>query len=128
MNTPAQSGNYRKAFFLALIINLVLLGALGLAWWRYHRPPSDKTEAQPTSAGDVAAEPNAIAQAQHETQLVPIQLTSQRMQSIGVKFGTVSPELVAYAVQDEHYKDLPSRIMAISDAFNKELHDLADAG
>ena len=45
-----------------------------------------------------------------------------------VKFGTVSPELVAYAVQDEHYKDLPSRIMALSDAFNKELHDLADAG
>ena len=44
------------------------------------------------------------------------------------KFGTVAPELVAYAVQDEHYKDLPSRIMALSDAFNKELHDLADAG
>jgi 5-methyltetrahydropteroyltriglutamate--homocysteine methyltransferase len=45
-----------------------------------------------------------------------------------VKFGTVTPELVAFAVQDEHYKDLPSRIMAISDAFNEELHDLADAG
>jgi 5-methyltetrahydropteroyltriglutamate--homocysteine methyltransferase len=45
-----------------------------------------------------------------------------------VKFGTVTPELVAFAVQDEHYKDLPSRIMALSDAFNEELHDLADAG
>ena len=45
-----------------------------------------------------------------------------------VKFGTVTPELVAFAVQDSHYKDLPSRIMAISDAFNEELHDLADAG
>ena len=45
-----------------------------------------------------------------------------------MKFGTVAPELVAYAVQDEHYKDLPSRIMALSDAFNKELHELADAG
>src|SRR5581483_11796404 len=53
---------------------------------------------------------------------------AQRLTSKPVKFGTVSPELVAYAVQDEHYKDLPSRIMAISDAFNKELHDLADAG
>jgi 5-methyltetrahydropteroyltriglutamate--homocysteine methyltransferase len=31
-------------------------------------------------------------------------------------------------VQDTHYKDLPERIMAISDAFNAELHDLADAG
>ena len=45
-----------------------------------------------------------------------------------VKFGTVTPELVAFAVQDAHYKDLPARIMAISDAFNEELHDLADAG
>jgi 5-methyltetrahydropteroyltriglutamate--homocysteine methyltransferase len=31
-------------------------------------------------------------------------------------------------VQDEHYKSLPERIMALSDAFNEELHDLADAG
>jgi 5-methyltetrahydropteroyltriglutamate--homocysteine methyltransferase len=40
----------------------------------------------------------------------------------------VTPELVAFAVQDEHYKGLPERIMALSDAFNEELHDLADAG
>ena len=53
---------------------------------------------------------------------------AQRLTSKPVKFGTVTPELVAFAVQDEHYKDLPSRIMAISDAFNEELHDLADAG
>jgi 5-methyltetrahydropteroyltriglutamate--homocysteine methyltransferase len=45
-----------------------------------------------------------------------------------VKFGTVTPEIVAFAVQDEHYKDMPARIMAISDAMNAELHDLADAG
>jgi len=31
-------------------------------------------------------------------------------------------------VQDRHYKSLPERIMAISDALNAELHDLADAG
>ncbi|PYS10821.1 MAG: hypothetical protein DMG15_19745, partial [Acidobacteria bacterium] len=53
---------------------------------------------------------------------------AQRLTTRAVKFGTVAPELVAYAVQDEHYKDLPARIMAISDAFNRELHDLADAG
>jgi 5-methyltetrahydropteroyltriglutamate--homocysteine methyltransferase len=40
----------------------------------------------------------------------------------------VTPELVAFAVQDEYYKDVPSRIMALSDAFNEELHDLAGAG
>jgi 5-methyltetrahydropteroyltriglutamate--homocysteine methyltransferase len=63
-----------------------------------------------------------------EMQYAELWKAAQRLTSHPVKFGTVSPELVAYAVQDEHYKDLPSRIMAISDAFNKELHDLADAG
>jgi len=53
---------------------------------------------------------------------------AQRLTTKPVKFGTVTPELVAFAVQDEHYPDLPSRIRALSDAMNKELHDLADAG
>ena len=63
-----------------------------------------------------------------EMQFTELWKAAQRLTSRPVKFGTVSPELVAYAVQDEYYKDLPARIMAISDAFNKELHDLADAG
>ena len=63
-----------------------------------------------------------------EMQYPELWKAAQRLTSRPVKFGTVSPELVAYAVQDGHYKDLPARIMAISDAFNKELHDLADAG
>lgn len=63
-----------------------------------------------------------------EMQYAEIWKTAQRLTKKPVKFGTVTPELVAFAVQDEYYKDLPSRIMAISDAFNEELHDLADAG
>ena len=53
---------------------------------------------------------------------------AHRMTTRPVKFGTVTPEIVAFAVQDEHYNDMQSRIMAISDAFNADLHDLADAG
>jgi 5-methyltetrahydropteroyltriglutamate--homocysteine methyltransferase len=53
---------------------------------------------------------------------------AQRMTKKPVKFGTVTPELVAFAVQDYHYKDIRERIWAISDAFNEELHELADAG
>lgn len=53
---------------------------------------------------------------------------AQRMTPKPVKFGTVTPELVAFAVQDEYYKDIRERIWAISDAFNEELHALADAG
>ena len=61
-------------------------------------------------------------------QYAEIWKAAQRLTPKPVKFGTVTPELVAFAVQDEHYKDLPARIMAMSDAFNEELHDLADAG
>ena len=63
-----------------------------------------------------------------EMQYAEIFKAAQRLTKKPVKFGTVTPELVAFAVQDEHYKDIRSRIWAISDAFNKELHDLADAG
>src|SRR5947207_11302719 len=63
-----------------------------------------------------------------QMQYAEIWKAAQRLTPRPVKFGTVAPELVAYAVQDEYYKDLPSRIMALSDAFNKELHDVADAG
>src|SRR6266480_1408537 len=63
-----------------------------------------------------------------EMQYAEIWKAAQRLTTKPVKFGTVTPELVAFAVQDQHYKTLPDRIMAMSDAFNEELHDLADAG
>ena len=63
-----------------------------------------------------------------EMQYAEIWKAAQRLTDRPVKFGTVTPELVAFAVGDEHYTDIRSRIMAISDAFNEELHDLADAG
>ena len=63
-----------------------------------------------------------------EMQYAEIFKAAQRLTTRPVKFGTVTPELVAFAVQDEHYTNLPDRIMAMSNAFNEELHDLADAG
>jgi len=63
-----------------------------------------------------------------EMQYAELFKAAQRQTHKPVKFGTVTPELVAFAVQDEHYKSLPDRIMALSEAFNEELHDLADAG
>jgi 5-methyltetrahydropteroyltriglutamate--homocysteine methyltransferase len=61
-------------------------------------------------------------------QYAEIWKVAQRLTTKPMKFGTVTPELVAFAVQDRHYNDVPARIMAISDALNAELHDLADAG
>ena len=53
---------------------------------------------------------------------------AQRLTTRPVKFGTIMPELIAMAVRDLHYKDLRKAILAISDALNEELHELADAG
>jgi len=53
---------------------------------------------------------------------------AQRLTTRPVKFGTIMPELIAMAVRDLHYKDLRKAIVAISDALNEELHELADAG
>jgi 5-methyltetrahydropteroyltriglutamate--homocysteine methyltransferase len=53
---------------------------------------------------------------------------AQRMTNKPVKFGTIGPELVAFAVTDKHYKSIKDRILAVTDALNEELHELADAG
>ena len=63
-----------------------------------------------------------------ELQYAEMWKTAQRLTTRPVKFGTITAELLAFTVADRHYKDVRSRIMAISDALNEELHDLADAG
>ena len=61
-------------------------------------------------------------------QYTAIWKAAQRQTTKPVKFGTIMPELIAMAVRDLHYKDLRKAILAISDALNAELHELADAG
>ena len=99
---------------------LATVGAGGIGFPRGHIL-HDYLEARvmPTLVGPVS---------RGEMQYAEMFKAAQRMTEKPVKFGTVTPELVAFAVQDEHYKSLPDRIMALSDAFNEELHDLADAG
>lgn len=82
MNTP-ENRNYRNAFAIALIFNFVLLLALAAAWWRsrQHGPQ------QRSATANVQPQP-AASPAISEVPLAPVQLTPQRMQSIGVKLGT----------------------------------------
>ncbi len=54
--------------------------------------------------------------------------TAQRLTTKPVKFGTVTPDILAAAVDDTHYKDPFERIVALSNALNEELNELADAG
>jgi 5-methyltetrahydropteroyltriglutamate--homocysteine methyltransferase len=53
---------------------------------------------------------------------------AQRLTIRPVKFGTITAELIAMSVRDLHYRDLRKSILAVSDALNEELHELADAG
>ncbi len=53
---------------------------------------------------------------------------AQRLTTKPVKFGTILPELLAATATDSYYKDPVERTMALSEALNTELHDLADAG
>jgi len=87
--------NYRPAFLIALAINIALAAGLAALWWRGRgartatRPSSKAAmiEAQPTGSGTPTP-------ASAEAALVPIQLTAERMQSIGVKTDTVAVKSV----------------------------------
>jgi len=99
---------------------LAAVGAGGLAFPRGHIL-HDYLEARvmPAIVGPVS---------RGDLQYSEIWKFAQRLTDRPVKFGTVTPELVAFAVQDGYYEDVPSRIWAISEALNEELHDLADSG
>jgi RND family efflux transporter MFP subunit len=91
--------NYRKAFFLAAIGNFVLLALLLGTWWysRGSMHPSSTASASGT-APQPAQEPasESVAAPAHAP-LAPVQLSAERLQSIGVKFGEVRRR----PVQDE---------------------------
>src|SRR5438105_13406141 len=53
---------------------------------------------------------------------------AQRQTTKPVKFGTITPELIAMSVHDSHYRDLRKAILAVAEALNAELHELADCG
>jgi membrane fusion protein, copper/silver efflux system len=87
MNTP-RNRNYRNAFTIALIFNFALFLVLVAAWWRSHQNVSrEEHGAAPANAANAQPQP-AASPSTPEVPLAPVQLTPQRMQSIGVKLGT----------------------------------------
>lgn len=84
--------NYRNAFVFALVGNVALIGILAGSRWRsahYQesqiamQPASNETPTSSASGGETAE------MAPHEVALVPVQLSPERMQSIGVRMGRV---------------------------------------
>jgi Cu(I)/Ag(I) efflux system membrane fusion protein/cobalt-zinc-cadmium efflux system membrane fusion protein len=91
--------HYRNAFLIALAGNLALMAILGGLWWKSHRPTAKvqlPKQAATVSESPEASSASAPAQ-QMEAPLAPVQLSAERLQSIGVKFGAV----VAKPVEDE---------------------------
>jgi len=94
--------NYRGAFLVAVAFNVLLAGGLGLLLWRWQATKARRGTAPPAPVTMPSAEAGGAGMATAppaptETPLVPVQLTPQRMQSIGVKTGVVE----AKPVQDE---------------------------
>jgi len=120
----------------------------GQSWTNYpprHMGGFDRHNPHPTPAGKggLAFPPGHILHDYLEARVMPsivgpvtrgdlqyaaMWKVAQRLTEKPVKFGTIGPELVAFAVADHHYKTVRDRILAISEALNQELHDLADAG
>ena len=94
--------NYRRAFAVAVAFNVILAGGLAFLWWRWHPgqslagTPAKSQTTSPSGAEDAVGSETA-GQPATETPLVPVQLTAQRMQSIGVRTGVVE----AKPVEDE---------------------------
>jgi RND family efflux transporter MFP subunit len=89
--------NYRNAFLLALVGNLALLAVLGGLWWRSKQHPKMEAAMQPPSTESAQSPPNgseSAAMASHEAALVPVQLSAERLQSIGVRTGRVESRTV----------------------------------
>jgi Cu(I)/Ag(I) efflux system membrane fusion protein/cobalt-zinc-cadmium efflux system membrane fusion protein len=91
--------DYRNGFLIALAGNLVLIAILGGLWWKSHRPTA---QVKPPKGAATVSESHEASSAspsteQTETPLAPVQLSAERLQSIGVKLGTVATK----TVQDE---------------------------
>ena len=97
---PARAGrNYRVAFLVTLAALVAVLATTGWLFWRssFNRwlPAPNQPAASSSPVADRGVAPDAVSSATAaETPLVPIQLSPERMQSIGVKVGTVESKVL----------------------------------
>ena len=90
--------NYRNAFVFALLGNLVFLAILGTFWWRPSRQNKADGAMQAASSETLTGSPSgsqANETVPHEAALVPVQLSPERLQSIGVRMGRVERKTVS---------------------------------
>ena len=91
--------NYRSRFHLALAANAVLLALLAsaAAWWWHTRSPASPAHAASSAVDSATTTQGPSSPSAPEATgpaLGPVQLSPQRLQSIGVKTGEVESRLV----------------------------------
>ena len=113
----------RRALVIAIVLNVVLAIALLFVWWRSRQTtvPAARQNSSQMPAGDASAmnsspeanrnDPQNQAE-DSEPSLAQIQLTPQRMQSIGVKLGTVQMKAVSNDIRISGNVDVDERRLA----------------
>lgn len=102
-----------RALVIAIAFNVVLAAALLFVWWRsQQRETGEKHDsAQAVDQGSTATT-NPSEPSGTEPTLAPIQLTPQRMQSIGVKLGTAQMKVVTNDIRVSGNVDVNERQLA----------------
>jgi len=98
----AASRKYRRAFFVTLLATIVLAIVVAALWWRLHTSRTAQVEPSTAQTSEAAPPPmqsmsaeRPVTPSQPETALAPVQLSPQRMQSIGVQIGEVKYQSVS---------------------------------
>src|SRR5258708_31461999 len=89
--------NARNAFGFGLVGNFARLAGPGGLGWRAKLPPKMEAAMQPASTEAAQNSPNRRESAPmvpHEAALVPVQLSPERLKSIGVKTGRIESRIV----------------------------------
>jgi len=87
---------YRTGFLLALVGNILLVGVVAGVWSHYRTPKATASEQskQEGTTSEPSSNPSVAASAPSETPLVPVQLSPQKLQSIGVKTSEVGHKII----------------------------------
>src|SRR6266704_3806830 len=115
----------RHALVIALALNVVLALALLLVWWRSRQaavPAAQQNSSQMPAGGEASAMNSSAGADSHDSQsreaannepsLAQIQLTPQRMQSIGVTLGTARMKAISNDIRVTGNVDVDERRLA----------------
>ena len=124
MNGHEGNNNYRRGMIIAISLNVLLAVALFAFWWHArHSTSKSAPAASPSMQMDnstqamgspsaTGADATAGAAPENEMSLANVQLTPQRMQSIGVKLGTVEMKTVSDEIRVTGNVDMDERRLA----------------